>query len=368
MKWTSLDSRDVSYRKGGFKRLRSATIGIGVVLGLASFGYWVLGQLHHSGALEPALARPWSILDCAYMTIVTVSTIGYTETLPLDPGATLEAFADVRIYTMVVIMTAMVLVGFSVSSATAFLVEGDLIEFWQRRRAMKDASKLTGHYIVCGIGVTGEVILDELVETRHPVVVIERDAARAEAVRQKWKVPVLVGDALEDDVLRAAGIERATGLAAALPSDRDNVFLLIGLRDYRRDGLRVVSLASSEGVREKIFAAGADGVVAASSIGGMRLASELFRPAVTGFLDVMLRGRDDAVRFAQLSLGADWEGKTVAQLDLPGRAGLPVLAVQQPGETFFEFNPGPEVALRDGTVVVTMGDAAKVESVDAELG
>lgn len=368
LRWVTLDTRDASYRTGGLKRLWLATMAIVTVLTIAAGGYWVIGRLHHAGKLEPALSEPWSWLDCAYMTIVTVSTIGYTETLPLDPGMTLEAFPDVRIYTMIVIMLAMLLVGFSVSSATAFLIEGDLIKFWQRRRAVRDASKLRGHYIVCGGGVSGEVILSELVETRHDVVVIELDSLRAESIRQKWKVPVLVGDAMEDDVLQAAGITRANGLAAALPNDRDNVFLLISAKRYRQKGLRVVSLASSAGVRAKLFAAGADGVVAASSIGGMRLASELIRPAVTNFLDVMLRARDDAIRFAQVTVGSDWDGKSVGDLDLLGRCGLPVLAVRHPGEKDFEFNPGPAVRLQTGSIVVTMGDAGKVQQIDEELG
>jgi len=363
----SIDTRDLSYRSGGFKRLWLATLAIGTVLTVSSVGYWILGQLHHGGTLTPTLREPWSVLDCMYMTIVTVSTIGYTETLPLNPGQTLEVFSDIRVYTMAVILLAMVVVGFSVSSATAFLIEGDLIKFWQRRRAVKEASKLSNHYIVCGGGVTGEVILDELVETRHDVVVIEFDAPRAEAIRQKWKVPVLVGDAMSDDVLKAAGIERAAGVAAALPNDRDNVFLIISVRRYRKQGLRVVSLASTAEVSEKLVAAGADAVVAASFIGGMRLASELFRPAVTGFLDVMLRGRDDSVRFAQITLGPNWTGKTVGDLDLPGRWGLAALAVRHAGKEAFEFNPGADVALEEGAVVVTMGDASKVEAVQGEV-
>lgn len=367
-RWASIDARDASYRTGGFRRLWIATIAIGSVLSIAAFGYWVLGQLHHRGVLDPPLSEAWDLLDCAYMTIVTVSTIGYTETLPVDPGMTLAAYEDVRIYTMIVIMLAMLLVGFSVSSATAFLIEGDLIKFWQRRRDVSDASKLRGHYIVCGGGVTGEVVLNELIETRHDVVVIEMDSDRAESIREKWNVPVLVGDAMEDAVLQAAGIEHAAGLAAALPSDRDNVFLLISVRRYRKNGLRVVSLASSADVRDKLVAAGADGVVAASSIGGMRLASELFRPAVTSFLDVMLRARDDAIRFAQMTVGEEWDGKTIGDLDLPRRKGLPVLAVRNPGEEEFMFNPGEDVRLCKGSIVVTLGDARKVQAVDEELG
>ena len=177
----TVDPRDTGYRHSGLKRLWAASVAMTFVLALSSFGYWVLGQLHYRGAMEPSLSEPWDGLDCVYMTVVTVSTIGYTETLPLDAGQSLEEFSDVRVYTMAIILMAMLLVGFSVSSATAFLIEGDLIRYWARRRAMKEASKLSDHYIVCGGGVTGEVIVEELVETEHSVLVIELDPSARRA-------------------------------------------------------------------------------------------------------------------------------------------------------------------------------------------
>ena len=362
------EARDRTYRRGGVKRLVIATQAMAIVLVVSSSGFYALGHLHESGHLEPRLESHWSAFDCLYMTVVTVSTIGYTETLPLDRGQSMEDFPDVRFYTMAVILLAMLVVGFAVSSATAFLIEGDLIQFWQRRRAMKDASRMSGHYVVCGGGVTGQVIIDELVQTKHQVVVIEQDPQRAEELRQRHPgIVTMVGDAMRDELLEAAGLAKAAGLAAALPNDRDNVFLIISARRTRKTGLRIVSLASSDEVREKLEAAGADGVVAASHIGGLRLASELFRPAVVSFLDLMLRGRTGApVRFAQLELGPRWEGRSLhemlEELELP----VPVLALKLPGEEF-EFNPEPSTTLRQGMQLVTMGSTERVEQAQATL-
>lgn len=358
-----LEARDRRYRRGGFRRLGAASVAMFSLVSLATLGFYVLGQLHHREVLAPALPEPWSLSDCFYMTIITVSTVGYGEVLPLPPGQSFEAFGDVRIYIGFVILFALLLVGYSVSSATAFLIEGDLLEFWQRRRSMNDARKMQGHFIVCGGGSTGEVVLRELVETHHRVVVVELDPQRAESVRERWQVPVLVGDATSDEMLDAAGLDRAAGLAAALPNDRDNVFLIVTAR-RRQKALRIVSLAGSEDVRDKLLAAGADSVVAASSIGGMRIASELFRPTVVSFLDVMLRGRDDSVRFSQIPLGAEWKGRTAGEVDLPGRFGLPLLAIEDPRTREMVFNPGRDVKLPDGAVLVTMGETSRVE--DAE--
>ena len=361
----AFEARHVRYRRGGLNRLRLASQAMLFVLAVSSLGYWTLGQLHHRGVLQPYLAEPWSPFECLYMTVVTVSTIGYTETLPIESHQTMADYEVVRGYNLFIILLAMLLVGYAVSSATAFLIEGDLNRFWQRRRSVKDAKKMSNHYIVCGCGVTGEVILEELFETHHDVVVVESDETRAEQLRDRLpKLVVMVGDAMNDDILRAAGIDRAVGLAAALPNDRDNVFLIITARRLRRNGFRIVSLASSNDVRDKLFAAGADGVVSASHIGGLRLASELFRPAVVGFLDTMLRGRSDAVRFAQVTVGPSWNQKTLQDLDLPGRFGLPVLAFQLSNEEEMAFNPPADTMLRTGSIVVTMGDASKVSQVE----
>lgn len=362
-------SSAVRRRSSGWRRLMVASAAMLLLLTVSSSGYFVLGQLYHRDVLAPHLAEPWDVFECLYMSVVTVSTIGYQETLPVGPEQSLATFHAVRFYNLFVILLGMLLVGFSVSSATAFLIEGDLLEYWQRRRALRDAAKMKNHYVVCGGGVTGTVVLEELVDTRHDVVVIERDPDRAEAIRQRFpKVPVLVGDATEDSLLLEAGLDRAIGLAAALPSDRDNVFLIITARRIRKDpALRIVSLASDKEVREKLEAAGAQGVVAASHIGGLRIASELFRPAVVGFLDVMLRGRSDAVRFAELVLGPSWEGKTVADLALGREDGLPVLALQSGAPGAYAFNPGADAELSAGTVVVTMGDAEAVERAQRRL-
>ena len=359
-----------AFRSSGWRRLAQATSAMLLMLSFSSLGYYTLGQLYHRDVLRPHLAEPWNLFECLYMSVVTVSTIGYGETLPVGVGQDLSSFELVRGFNLVVILLGMVLVGFSVSSATAFLIEGDLLKYWQQRRALREAAQQRDHYVVCGGGVTGTVVLDELVDTHHPVVVIEKDPARAEQIRERYpSVAVLIGDATEDQVLLDAGLEHAAGLAAALPSDRDNVFLIVTARRIRRDpALRIVSLASDKEVREKLEAAGAQGVVAASHIGGLRLASELFRPAVVGFLDVMLRGRSDAVRFAEISLDARWAGKSVAELELATRDGLPVLALQHTPGGEYVFNPAESARLSAATVVVTMGEAEAVGRAASRLG
>ncbi len=338
------------------------------VLACASGGYWALGQLHYHGVIGPRIDEPWTALDALYMTVITVSTIGYSETLPIPDEREHRDYPDVRVYTMGVVLTAMLIVGFAVSSATAFLIEGDLQRYWVRRRSMNEVASMRGHFIVCGGGVTGEVIVDELLATRHQVVVVDQDEARLERLRASHGVAIVGGDATSDEVLERAGVERAAGLAAALPSDKDNVFLIITARRLRTDrSLRIVSASSSEAVCENLRAAGADAVVSASSIGGLRIASELFRPQVVSFLDVMLRGHEDPIRFAQVEVGPPWAGRRLDELDAHARFGLPVLALLEAGETRFEFNPAGDTRLSAGMTLVTLGTPIQLDKLQAEL-
>ncbi len=338
---------------------------IGLVF-FGSGGYWLIGRMHQSGLLEPALDVVWSPLDCVYMTVITISTIGFAETLPLPPGMSFHQLGDVRIYTMLLAFSSLLLVGYAVSSATAFLIEGDLMRFWWRRQAMRDISKLEGHIIVCGCGVTGKVVIEELLETGHRVVAVDLDRAALEEVQREGSVISLEGDATQDETLRSAGIERASALAAALPDDKDNLFLLITAKQARA-ALRVVCLASSDSVKEKLGKAGADAVVSAASIGGLRMASELFRPTVVSFLDTMLRSYGGPVRFAEVYVGKAHAGQTLAEARITELSGLPVLAVRDAGEELV-FNPKGERLLAAGTVVVTMAETNELEELQRWLG
>jgi voltage-gated potassium channel len=331
-----------------------------------SAGYFVLGQAHYKGLIEPQLDQPWSVLDCVYMTVITISTIGYGEVFP-TPSGSLEGYTLVRSYTIVLVMIAMILVAYSVSSATAFLVNGDLQRLFERRRAMNQISKLDGHTILCGCGVTGTVILEELLASGHRVVAIDKSHERLTELSGSSHVTTLHGDATDDDVLQSAGIAKARGLAATLPSDKDNLFLIISAKQFNPE-LRVASLASNQSVRDKLIRAGANSVVSSSFIGGLRLASELMRPAVVGFLDNMLCKTESPVRFAQVHVGPAWAGKTLGALDSSGNEGLPVLALKLPGSNDFTFNPTDDTKLEPGMELVTMGETVRVQDLMKRIG
>lgn len=341
-------------------RLVTAFVSVALLVFLGSAGYWLLGRLHYAGVLKPLTDHPWDALDCLYMTVITVSTVGYGEVLPIGN------LPLVRLYTIGLVLISALLVAYSVSSATAFLVNGDLQRLLLRRRTMRDIARLRGHQIVCGCGVTGRVIIDELIALGMRVVVIDVEEERLDQVREIRGLLTIQGDATQDEILLEAGVEHASGLAAALRDDKDNLFVIISVRQLN-PGIRIVSQASATGVQAKLLRAGADGAVASSYVGGLRLVSQLVRPAVVNFLDLMLRQRESPVRFAEVEIGPEWDGRTLGELSIERRVGLPVLALHSGAETCV-FNPGPEVSLIAGARLITMGPLERVNELERLVG
>lgn len=355
-----------------FKEINKSRIGLAVkglfaLLVAGALGFWLLGKLHETGILQPVLApnEHWSVVDCVYFAVITLTTVGYGETLV--EGRSLHDFPDVRIYTAALLLLGMVATAYFLSSATAFFVEGDLKRVLERRRMLKTIESIGGHYIVCGAGQTGRHIAEELVACMKECVVIDADAKNVTALHENVrKVHSIVGDATRDDTLLDAGIERAAGLAAVLPDDKDNLFLTISARQLNPQ-LRIISKAVDMPTRNKLLKAGANGVVASNFIGGLRMASELMRPAVVNFLDQMLRGKQN-VRFAEVRVGKPGAGRTLRELDAPRRVGLLVIALKGSGTEGFVYNPGPDVVVVDGTTMVVMGEVDRVARLEALVG
>jgi voltage-gated potassium channel len=309
-----------------------------------------------AGTLGYHFIEGWPLIDAIYMTVITLATVGYGETHPLSvPG---------RIFTMFMILGGMGIILYGVGELTAFVVEGGMTGVLRRNKMMKQIRKLSNHYIVCGTGNNGHYVIEELIRTRRKVVVVEKDRHKVNELMDRG-IPAIEGDAASDDVLKAAGIDRAAGLVTTLPEDKDNLFVVITARGLN-DNIRIIAKIDDVGVREKFIRSGASSAVSASAIGGLRMASEMIRPDTVTFLDAMLRD-NSTLRVEDIHVGASsqYVGKEIKECDVLHSHRTLVVAKKHGAE--FEFNPEGTHRLVAGDTLVVIATPQNLEQVKKKL-
>ncbi len=311
---------------------------------LVVFAVGVLGYLYIGGAGT-------SVIDATYMTVITLTTVGYGETIDLSDKPI------GRVFTMGVLLIGAGGFVYFFSTLTAFVLEGNfdrLVWTTKMRRAIRE---LDQHYIICGGGKTGRHMIREMIQTERRFVVLDVDEPRVRALRDELETdfPIVIGDATDEDVLREAGIERASGLCTALASDRDNLLITMTARMLRPE-LRIVARCSDEKMQQKLRRAGANAIVLPETIGGMRLVSELIRPDAVTFLDTMLRDKDKRLRVEVLALTPKSRAvnQTLGELRAVRLRDLLIVALRDGEGDAWQFNPPDGTKLRPGASVVFM--------------
>lgn len=305
----------------------------------------------------------WGFSECMYFVFITVTTVGYGEILP---GMDLMPVA--RWFTIVLLVFGTGVLVYFASTITAFIVEGDLSNLLKSKRLLKRIQRMKEHTIVCGAGSTGGHIIEELLSSHMAVVAIDLDEGRLQEIAAKFpreKFSYLVGDATEDAVLDQAALTSASGLVAALSSDKDNLYLVVTLRQQNAKA-RIIARCSELAHVDKLKRAGADSVVSPNHIGGMRMVSELLRPAVVRFLDEMLRDkratfRIDEVRISDGALA----GKNLREAQIRERFGMTVLALKSADDNPWVYNPDATERLTAGMTLVVLGSPDQVKSLRA---
>ena len=331
-------------------KIYKALISVIVVFAIGSLGYWFLGFYYND---------PWSMVDCIYMTVITLTTVGYGEVTDLT-GRPLG-----RIFTMILILGGMGVFFYLVSTFTAFLVEGGLTNILWRRKMEKAINKLDGHIIVCGAGTTGIYVIQELIKTETPFVFIDLDEVRAKDISESstsdFEICMIIGDATQDNILLAAGIERAKGIIACLSNDKDNLYLTVTAKQLNPK-VKIVAKAIESDLVGKLKRVGADEIVSPNMIGGMRMASVMIRPQVVSFLDIMLREKDKTLRVEEYEITPDSPsiGKNIGDTDLRKKLDLMIMAIKDPKSGKYLYNPEPSIILEAGMVLILMGDSKKV--------
>jgi voltage-gated potassium channel len=327
------------------KRLIGMSAALAAVLAAGTAGYAVL--------------EGWPPLDALYMTVITISSVGFMEVHPLSGTA--------RIFTVFLIFCGSGILIYAVSILTAFIVEGELTDVIRRRKMNKRIELLDGHYIVCGADFTGRYAIEELVRTKRDFVVIEKDAAKVRQISEQG-ILCIGGDATHDGVLVKAGIAKAKGLVTTLHSDAENLFVVITAKRLN-PALRVISKAVEEESEQKIRMVGADGVVMPDFIGGLRMVSEMVRPSVVNFLDTMLRAKDRTVRVEEIAIGpsSPFAGKALSEAGLHEMGDMSIVALKGKADGAYAFNPSLQTVLTEGHVLIVMGNVDRIREASSRI-
>jgi len=312
------------------------------------------------GTLGYMAIEGWGPGDSLYMTIITLTAVGYDEVHPLSPSG--------RIFTSMILAGGITGLGLWFAFLTSFIVELDLAHVFRNRRIQKEIKKMKNHVIVCGAGRTGKQVVEELLMAGETFVVVERDRKLVEEMNELLpEMPVIEGDATVDHFLEEAGIADARGLIACLSADTDNLFVCLSARDLRKD-IEIVARAYEEETVPKLYRAGANHVVSPNASGAIRMASFMVRPTVVSFLDVATRSPDLTLRLEQETVQASspMAGKTLMDARIPQNTGLIVIALRKknpegsPEEYTYEFNPVASTRLEPGDIMIVLGSPEKI--------
>lgn len=332
-----------------YKRIRNE-----LLAGVAALaGVFLVGTLWYW------LVEGWRWPDAAYMTVITLSTVGFSEVNPLgDRG---------RIFTISLIAMGLVSIGYIVNRFTEAIIEGYFQDELRLRRQQRLIETLTGHYILCGFGRTGRQIAAEFDAEGIPFIVIDSDPEQIQQAQQ-LDYNVIQADATLDATLLGVGIERAVCLVTAMPSDAENLYTVISAKTLNPD-IRAIARANTEEAVQKLQRGGADAVVSPYITGGRRMAAAALRPQVMDFVDGIVAGRDRAFYLEEFRLDSDtcpFAGQTLRDAKLRSQSGALVLAIRRDDGNLIG-GPTADTLLLVGDTLICMGTTEQLRLLNQVL-
>ena len=312
-----------------------------------------------------------SFLQALYMAVITLAGVGYGEIVDTSHNPAL------RVFNIGIVLFGVAITVYVFSVVAAFLVEVEFSNPFWRRRMQRHIDELSGHHIVCGLGDTGRHAVAELQKTNTPHVVVDLSEENLKKLKELHpealrEMLYVVGDATEEDILEKAGLSRAKGLIAALPLDKDNLVITVIVRQ-RFPKMRIIARSAERKFSERMLRAGANSTVSPSHIGGLRMASELIRPHVVGFLDTMLKEQGRTLRVEEIEVKptSPWAGSALHELNLKGRYNLLVLGLKRPlaeDSSDLLINPPDNSILDKEQIIIAMGDVKDIQRARQDAG
>lgn len=290
-------------------------------------------------------------IEAAYMVIITVASVGFTEESKLGPA--------LQLYFIVVVVLGMSAAGYTLGGLFQMVTEGEIERALGMRRASREIGHLNGHTILCGFGRTGRVLAEQLAQQKQRFVIVDKSPERI-AEAQELGYLVITGDATEEDALLGAGVERAKNVVTVLPDDADSVFIALTARNINKS-LHIIARAEHKSSQKKLIQAGADRVVLPTTIGAQRIAAMLLRPSTVELFELVVDRAELDVEVAEFVVGRDSPlvGLTARTASAREKHGLMIVAIRQAAGRML-FNPDADQRFEPGDTLIAMGNPADI--------
>lgn len=296
-------------------------------------------------------------VNALYMTVITISTVGFKEVEPLD--------VDAKIFTIFLIITSITIFGYIVSVITDYIANNKFIEELKFKQVQKKIQRLENHTIVCGFGRNGKQAMARLKSYKEGCVIIESNQELIEEIELMGDMLYIKGDATNDETLLAAGIGRASSLITTLPSDADNLYVVLSARQLNSE-CTIVSRASIDTSYKKLKVAGADNVIMPDKIGGAHMASLVVTPDIIEFIDRLSIEGESSSNIEELvieNMPAEYTNKSIFDLDLRKRTGCTVIGFKTPGKDYI-INPDASTKLVPKSKLIVIGNPEEIQKLN----
>lgn len=320
----------------------------------------ILALIILGGTLGFMIVEGWSFFDSFYMTIITVSTVGFNEVHELSDFG--------KLFTSVLIITSFGTFAYAISAITAYIAGGEYRAYFYEYKSLKTAGKMENHTIVCGFGRVGKQAAHDLKFYKRSFVVVERDAEIIDDT-QYSETPFIKGDSTDDQALMKANIEKAGALITALPKDADNLFVVLSARELNPK-LKIISRASTFSSMRKLRIAGADNVIMPDTVGGAHMASLIVTPDMMEFFDLIKVSGKAAVNLEEISfkdLPDDFKYMTIGEMQQRSNSGCNVIGFRDENGDY-AINPDPKVKILPNSKLFVLGNPEQIEKLNSVLG
>ncbi|MBA7523946.1 hypothetical protein ES705_16083 [subsurface metagenome] len=297
----------------------------------------------------------WTFIEALYMTVITISTVGFKEVGQLSTAG--------RIFTIFLILGGIVVITSGISLIFSSIIEGTFGEIIRRQRMEKKLARIKSHFIICGYGAVGEDVVNEFIRENKPFVLIEKDKLILDKLLKEFPNTIFViGDATDDEILKNAQIEKAKGILAVLGKTADNLYICLSARSLNPKLRIIARVIESESI-DKLKKAGADYVFSPEKIGGIRLAAAALKPAVTSFLDAIIRGEylDLVLNEVEVQEHSSIARKTLKESEISKNIGVIISAIKSANMDKLNFNPSSKTIINPGDILIVFGSLDQIK-------